>query len=380
MRIVFINHWAAQLGGAELSLIDIMQHAARRADVHLVTSESGPLIERAQRMGVTCRVLPCGAPRGALRRWRLAANAVRSVPALFSYAAFVIRLARLLRGLAPAVAHANVPRSHLALMLAARLGYAGRCCFHMREIFPRPSLAGLLYAAFFPRVRSNVIAISHAVNNRLPAVLARHGRVIHNGVSIPAAIVRLNATAPVRCICLGRIVPWKGCHLLIDAFARLRDRRPAGSCTLDLVGGSYYWNDDYRRDLDKRISSAGLADICRLHDHAGDPMAEFMAHDLFCIASFEEPFGRAVAEAHACGLPVAGFDSGGIGEIVDNGKTGLLVPYGDIGALAGAMLRLVTDPGLRRTMGAAARVRAQEHFNAAVQIPKIVDAIASDAL
>jgi glycosyltransferase involved in cell wall biosynthesis len=260
-------------------------------------------------------------------------------------------------------------------MLAARMGYAGGCCYHVREIFPRPSLAGFLYAAFFPHARSSVIAISHAVNNRLPAALARRSRVIHNGVAIPVAIVQRNATAPVRCICLGRIVPWKGCHLLIDAFARLYSRCPAGSCTLDLVGGSYYWNDDYRRDLDKRILRAGLADICRLHDHADDPMTELMAHDLFCIASFEEPFGRAVAEAHACGLPVAGFDSGGIGEIVDNGKTGLLVPYGDIGALADAMQRLVTDARLRREMGAAARVRAREYFDAAVQIPKIVDAI-----
>jgi len=380
MRIVFINHWAAQLGGAELSLLDIMQHAAPRAETYLVTCENGPLIERARNMGVNCRVLPCGIPRGALRRWRLAANLMRSIPALFSYAAFVIRLARLLRGLAPAVAHANVPRSHLALMLSARLGYTGRCCFHMREIFPRPSLAGFLYAALFPRARSGVIAISHAVNNRLPAALVRRSRVILNGVTVPAAIVRRNTTAPVRCICLGRIVPWKGCHLLIDAFARLYSRCPAGSCTLDLVGGSYYWNDNYRRDLDKRILRAGLADICRLHDHADDPMAELMACDLFCIASFEEPFGRAAAEAHACGLPVTGFDSGGISEIVDNGKTGLLAPYGDIEALADAMQRLVTDSGLRRTMGAAARVRAQEYFSAAVQIPKIVGSITAGAI
>ncbi len=79
------------------------------------------------------------------------------------------------------------------------------------------------------------------------------------------------------------------------------------------------------------------------------------AADLFVWPAINEAFGMALLEAQASGLAVVAGDSGGVGDIVAAGVTGLLVPPGDIAAFAAAARALVTDPARRAGFGAAAR-------------------------
>jgi glycosyltransferase involved in cell wall biosynthesis len=76
-----------------------------------------------------------------------------------------------------------------------------------------------------------------------------------------------------------------------------------------------------------------------------------------------DPFPRAVLEAMAAGRPVAAFDSGGTGEMVSDGETGLLVPTGDVDGLAEAFRRLGGDRELRERMGRAAAARTRDRFS-----------------
>jgi glycosyltransferase involved in cell wall biosynthesis len=66
----------------------------------------------------------------------------------------------------------------------------------------------------------------------------------------------------------------------------------------------------------------------------------------------------------AAGKPVVATDGGGVPEIVENGKTGILVPMGDIQAMAGAICRIIAEPALAKEMGARARQRVSDHFTA----------------
>ena len=75
-----------------------------------------------------------------------------------------------------------------------------------------------------------------------------------------------------------------------------------------------------------------------------------------------EPFGRAVAEAMGAGRPVVAANDGGVPELVEEGRTGLLVPPGDVAAFAAAVRRLLEDTGLRQRFGSAARQRAEAMF------------------
>ena len=75
-----------------------------------------------------------------------------------------------------------------------------------------------------------------------------------------------------------------------------------------------------------------------------------------------EPFGRAVAEAMAAGRSVVAAREGGVPELVEHERTGLLVPTGDVAAFAAATGRLLEDQPLRQRLGSAARQRAESMF------------------
>lgn len=77
----------------------------------------------------------------------------------------------------------------------------------------------------------------------------------------------------------------------------------------------------------------------------------------------EEGFGLVAAEAQACALPVVGYHTGGLGEAVASGETGLLLPPGDLPGLSRALERLLDDPGARRAMGRCGVARARRRFD-----------------
>jgi glycosyltransferase involved in cell wall biosynthesis len=87
------------------------------------------------------------------------------------------------------------------------------------------------------------------------------------------------------------------------------------------------------------------------------------ASDVFAFPSIFEALGIALVEAAACGLPAVASRTGGIVDVVEDGRSGVLVPTGDMAALWTALHRLVTDPDLSSAMGAAAREIALARFD-----------------
>jgi glycosyltransferase involved in cell wall biosynthesis len=233
----------------------------------------------------------------------------------------------------------------------------------------------------FPYSKGSIIAISQAAKDALPHAMQKKTSVIYNGVHIPESMARTRPSGnrPIRFLYLGRIVPWKGCLQLIDIFNQVTKRFPLGQATLALVGGTLYWSKDYREELENFIRVNNVSENCVLVPHTENPYEVFPLYDVFCSASYKEPFGRAIAEAQAVGMPVVAFDGGGVGEIVEHGQTGLLAPYGDMGAFARAMETFIEQPERIRTMGAKGRERIKKFFNREVQIPLIVDRILETA-
>jgi glycosyltransferase involved in cell wall biosynthesis len=103
----------------------------------------------------------------------------------------------------------------------------------------------------------------------------------------------------------------------------------------------------------------------------------FTASDLFVWPAVDEAFGMSFLEAQACGLPVVGADTPGVGFVVDAGSTGLLCPMGDAPAFAAAMGTLIADTALRTRMGRAAFRHVRERHDlpaAAVRLDAILRA------
>jgi phosphatidylinositol alpha-1,6-mannosyltransferase len=179
---------------------------------------------------------------------------------------------------------------------------------------------------------------------------------------------------------VSRLVPRKGFDVLIDAIARL-DRHPfpasagPGAAPTGGSGGPVHLalagSGRDRDRLAKRAARAGLGDRFHLLGRVPDEdlAAVYGAADVFAMCCRErwggleaEGFGIVFLEAAACGVPAVAGRSGGAWEAVDDGATGSVVDPLDAGAIAGALARLLADPALRRTMGAAARARAETAF------------------
>jgi glycosyltransferase involved in cell wall biosynthesis len=116
-----------------------------------------------------------------------------------------------------------------------------------------------------------------------------------------------------------------------------------------------------------------LADRVRLLGERTD-VAELLAEaQAFVLISDWEAFPLSILEAMRAGLPVVASDVGGVQEAVLDGRTGLLVPRGDMGGLRERLRRLLCDPGLRSRLGAAGRRRYQAHFTFEHMLHKTLD-------
>ena len=177
--------------------------------------------------------------------------------------------------------------------------------------------------------------------------------VIRNGVALDDLGPAANRFADPTVAYLGRLKKYKRVDLVLRAVALLRDR---GMGVKLIVAGK----GDARQALEETARGLGILDRVRFagfvpDDEKRDILAGSWVH---ALTSPKEGWGIASVEASACGTATVASDSPGLRETVRHGETGLLVPHGDVEALADALAR-VLEPVTRDRMGRAARVMAE---------------------
>jgi glycosyltransferase involved in cell wall biosynthesis len=163
---------------------------------------------------------------------------------------------------------------------------------------------------------------------------------------------------------VSRLFAQKGQRELLQALARVRDQVP--SVWLLIVGGDAreVHGGSFTEELKVLARDLGVADRVVFTGERRDIPLIMAACDVFAMPSFEEPFGLVYLEAMAMQKPVVSLDNGGTPEVVEHGRSGLLAPPRDIGALTGHIVTLLRDATLRAKMGAYGRSRVLEYFNA----------------
>ncbi|MET0552862.1 MAG: glycosyltransferase family 4 protein [Vicinamibacteria bacterium] len=156
----------------------------------------------------------------------------------------------------------------------------------------------------------------------------------------------------------GRLLRGKGLETLVDAFARVPDAH------LLIVGSGAGQALSVEDALRARVAAAGLASRVTFAGRVEAVEDWLGASDLFAFPSEFEALGLSLIEAAACGLACVGSRTGGIVDVIDDGRSGLLVPPGDVAALAAALGALVADPVRRAVFGAAGRAVVEERFDA----------------
>jgi glycosyltransferase involved in cell wall biosynthesis len=157
-------------------------------------------------------------------------------------------------------------------------------------------------------------------------------------------------------------------RVLGAALARLIDR----DWSLAVIGDGPA-GDEVRAalaPLGSRVSFAGALGETAIAEHLA-------ASDIFVWPAINEAFGMALLEAQASGLPVVAGTSGGVGDVVADGVTGLLTPPGDPDAFAAAVASLIDDPSHRTALGAAARDKVRRGHDLPAAAARLAAIVAS---
>ena len=163
----------------------------------------------------------------------------------------------------------------------------------------------------------------------------------------------------------GQLIPRKGHRYLLQAVADLLHRHPPFRL---VIFGDGYLNSQLRA----QAASLGLGDAVQFAGFRDDLDGFIGCFDLLVHPALTEGLGVAALKAAAAGVPVVGFDAGGLSEAVVHGETGLLVPAEDVDALRRAVTTLMEDDQMRQRMSAAGRERMQNEFSIATMADKHV--------
>ncbi|MCF6157341.1 MAG: glycosyltransferase family 1 protein [wastewater metagenome] len=213
-------------------------------------------------------------------------------------------------------------------------------------------------------------------------------QTIYNGVDIDhfipgdeSALKEKNGTK--RLLFVGRITPEKGIHVLLEAFQIIVKHYPQTS--IEIIGPDDKTPREFIVDLHDNTSVTNLKLFYtenylsqlrtmlppKLTDHvtfSGHIQQEYLqskysSASILVNPSLSESFGMSLIEAMATKIPVVATRVGGMTEVVEEDKTGILVEPGNVSALAEAILRLLSDEDERRSMGDAGRKRAVDMFS-----------------
>lgn len=349
--VVYLDH-CAQLSGGELALARLLAYLPD-VDRHVILAEDGPLAGRLRSAGATVEVLRMpersrALPRDAFRgHWSVASST-------WATANYVRSLHRRLRELRPDVVHANSLKSCLYGGVAARA--AGiPVIWHVRDriapdYLPTPAIA--LVRAAADRLPNSIIANSAATAATL-SPSRRPLTVIPSPVSITTA-ERKRHGGELAVGMVGRLAPWKGQHVFLEAFARAF---PNAAAKAVLLGSAMFGESEYEQYLHQLVHRLGIVSRTTFLGFRDDVGADLAEMDVLVHAStVPEPFGQVILEGMLAGVPVIAARAGGPAEILEDGVTGLLYEPGNVRALEHALRRVTADPQLAASLVARAKV------------------------
>ena len=178
--------------------------------------------------------------------------------------------------------------------------------------------------------------------------------IVHYGIR-PGPEPEPYAGDEPRLLCVGRLIPIKGHLVLLRALELARRELP--ELRLDVAG-----RGPLEPALRAYARELGLDGAVTFLGQVNPIQGAIERTAISVVPSMGEGFGMVALEAMERARPVIAASIGGLGELVDHGRTGLLVPPGDAEPLAQAIVELASDPARAREMGLAGRRRALEHF------------------
>jgi glycosyltransferase involved in cell wall biosynthesis len=385
-KIAFLEE-NARIGGAEINVLNLLKNLDRRQfDPLAICPCEGPFTEQARAIGANVAIvsrLPLLSTSIHIKKLKLT-NPLAVMYNLITFFPSALNLARFLKHEKVSVLHTNSMLAHFYGALAARL--AGiPCLWHVQDIVDPKQAFGIMRKALSwsgKWLPHRIVAISRPVGHMFRGKASDKVRVVHNGTDIrnyspnnsgdkirrEFNIKQQEAVIGI----VGRIVPWKGHKVFLQADKLVRKRRPHTKFLI--VGDTANGKNQYSKGIKRLTQQLGLGESVIFTGFRSDVPEILSAMDILVHAStLPEPFGLTIIEAMASGKPVVATNGGGVPEILVNGVTGRLVPMNDVDALADAIVELLDDPEKRRAMGKAGRERVKKYFSVETFVQNLSD-------
>ncbi len=235
-----------------------------------------------------------------------------------------------------------------------------------RELNPDKTAGQIRLQRHAYRCATKVVANSTAARTMLEkeGVGSAQIAVIPNGIDASAFGDRAHSQMALaaaakprsRVITVANLRPEKSHETLIAAASQLSADFP--DVQFQVVG-----DGPRRAELEALVRARGLERTVVFLGHREDVSDRLAAADVFVLPSKSEAFPNGVIEAMAAGLPVIASAVGGLLDLIEPDRTGVLVPAGDADALAAALRRLLTDPALARRLGKAAEDQVRQRYS-----------------
>ena len=356
MKILYLINYAGS-GGSEryVELLARYYHGSK-ATCGLCYNVNGPLVEKMKELDIPVYQLP-----------------MKSIADISA----AKKLAKIVKDGEYDVIHAQYPRENYIAILSKMFGCRAKIVFTSHLISEQPPVWRLLNRIFTPHDHAVLTVCTYGKE-----VLERGGvakdkiRIVFNGVDAPAAPRRdrtvlkefgIGDEEKVITI-LTRFSVEKGVPFLLRSIAKLKETTTVPFRLL-LVGTG----PDFDRDK-ALIPELGIEDKVVLTGFRTDTARLLAASDIYLNSSSSEAMSFAILEALGAGLPLVLTHVGGNPELVNTGEIcGLLAPYGDEDAYAGAIAKLLEDDALRARCAAAARAKAGGEFDLYTLLDKLFE-------
>jgi glycosyltransferase involved in cell wall biosynthesis len=346
-RVVYLAH-TFEVGGAEEMVLNLVRHLPERFEPMVCCIHAlGPIGEEIRASGTPMTVL--GLKPGLRRPWD------------------ALRIQRFLRETRPQIVHTFLLTASLYGRLAAILAGVPIVIGTEVNVYQHKRRRHAVAERLLMRGTDRVVASAEAVRQfYIGQVRADPSKVdvIYNAVDW--AQLRTNMRRDEMRVSLGiprdrpvagviaRLTEQKGHVHLFDALARTAE---LANVHLIVVG-----DGELREDLSRRVHALGISSRVHFLGARRDLGDLLHVMDLFVLPSLWEGLPLSLVLAMGAGVPVVATTVAGVPEVVEDGRTGLLVPPGDAAALGRAMRRVVTDPALGRRLADAARAGVLPRF------------------
>lgn len=295
---------------------------------------------------------------------------LRASPA---YLAACLKAVRFLEAMRPDIVHINDDSTILTWGPAARLRGIP-VIWHVRQ-----EKANKLLDSIRLKMADYLIFIARSTRNRFGNKPLPPNWVIYNGVDLelyqppadrPEEKKKLGLSGKkVTVGFIGNFTPNKRPDWFVQAGI---DILKAGAGAEFVMAGQDFTGGRYEKELRRMVSMEGFEDSFFFLGYRNDIPQIMKSLDVLLLTSVLEPFGRVIIEAMACEVAVLATMAGGVPEIIDNGKTGIMVPPHDYHLFQKAALRLITDRNQRQELSGAARGSVMKRFSAGKMVRDVI--------